>query len=127
MQSPKNQGCEKLWLQDKSFSYNPESIYFYKELWVLFTLVKCTEFEGYTGVDYRDVKGLATGADETEKRIATATDQIKNPLAHMGEFSAVYNKTNKVVNQGEVTGIKYGTLLYYPKVGSTPKVIYYII
>ena len=101
-------------------------IYFYKELWDLFTLVKCTEFEGYTGVDYRDVKGLATGADETEKRIATATDQINNPDKHRGEFSAVYNKTNKVVSQGEVTGIKYGTLLYYPKVGSIPKVIYYI-
>ena len=147
-------------------------IRFYKELDDLFSLVKATELEGYTGMDYRDAVADQTVADHDE-RVANAQRQIDqykdgaegHKLNKTGEkFSTSYRDTNKLAlnpkkpnerieydyeldDQGNVKKGSHGKpiikkdaeghdivlarqdmnkILFYPKVGSRPKVTYYV-
>ena len=77
-------------------------LYFYSELDDKFDLVKATEMEGYTGLDYRDASVDAADHDE---RIANAQRQIDtyvdgaegHKLNRDGEkFSTSYRATNKL-------------------------------
>jgi len=126
-------------------------IYFYRELDDKFTLLKATQLEGYTGMDYRDAAG-AEVADHGD-RVARAKAQIAaNPNGAHGhmlnregdKFSAEYTKTNKLVRKRDAIGTELETnevdekgdtivtntilnrILFYPKVGSKPKVVYYL-
>jgi len=106
-------------------------VYFYKELVDKFTLLKCTQLTGYTGIDY--IEARANDDANREDRLKIARDTIalgsnnglhldRRPNAHQeGDFSANYASTNKTVLQ------KNGhTILFYPKVGSRPEVKYYL-
>lgn len=75
---------------------------FYKELEDKFNLVKATELEGYTGMDYRDA---AVDAEDHDERVANAQRQIDtytdgaegHKLNAEGEkFSTSYRATNKL-------------------------------
>ena len=77
-------------------------LYFYSELDDKFDLVKATEMEGYTGLDYRDASVDAADHDE---RVANAQRQIDtyvdgaqgHKLNREGEkFSTSYRATNKL-------------------------------
>lgn len=77
-------------------------LYFYSELDDKFNLVKATEMEGYTGLDYRDASVDAADHDE---RVANAQRQINtyingaegHKLNREGEkFSTSYRATNKL-------------------------------
>ncbi len=77
-------------------------LYFYSELDDKFNLVKATEMEGYTGLDYRDASVDAADHDE---RVANAQRQIDtyingaegHKLNREGEkFSTSYRATNKL-------------------------------
>ena len=77
-------------------------LYFYSELDDKFDLVKATEMEGYTGLDYRDASVDAADHDE---RVANAQRQINtyvdgaqgHKLNREGEkFSTSYRATNKL-------------------------------
>lgn len=77
-------------------------LYFYSELDDKFDLVKATEMEGYTGLDYRDAS--VDAADHAE-RVANAQRQIDtykdgaigHQLNREGEkFSTSYRATNKL-------------------------------
>ena len=77
-------------------------LYFYSELDDKFDLVKATEMEGYTGLDYRDASVDAADHDE---RVANAQRQINtyvdgatgHKLNTDGEkFSTSYRATNKL-------------------------------
>lgn len=106
-------------------------IFFYKELVDKFTLLKCTQLTGYTGVDY--IEARADDVANKAARIQLSKDAIKlgtdkgnhldrRPWAkEVGDFSAQYASTNKTVLQDHGN-----TLLFYPRVGSTPKVSYYL-
>ena len=118
-------------------------IYFYKDLWDKFSLIKCTELHGWTGEDYIEARA---SKDNSADRIALSkwqtikADQIsaklkapdhshgdaglhadRDPIAGVADFSAQYTLVNKIVRQA-----KGETLLFYPEVGSLPKVSYYI-
>ena len=147
-------------------------IYFYKKLLDKFTLIKCTQMIGYTGVDYRaanvaDALAGNISSENSTARIQQAKDQIANPEGKT-DYGVIYNKennkvksavggmrkeyadVNKTVVQSDqviyerdpVTGkivkdaskhpvIKdtvkdLKTILFYPMVGSKPKVKYFI-
>ncbi len=148
-------------------------VYFYKELDTLFTLIKTTQLQGYTGLDYRDATGDANVADHAD-RLANAQRQIDtykdgaegHQLNKEGEkFSAKYKQTNKLtLNQKKDNAYNYeyeqevddqgnpkvdanglpvykkddegklvvkskidlSKILFYPKVGSKPKVTYFL-
>lgn len=77
-------------------------LYFYSELDDKFDLVKATEMEGYTGLDYRDA---SVDAADHDARIANAQRQIDtykdgakgHQLNREGEkFSTSYRATNKL-------------------------------
>ena len=119
-------------------------IYFYKDLWDKFSLIKCTELHGWTGEDYIEARA---SKDNSANRIAlskqqtAAADQAtadeaaldhtktdmgthadRNPIYNgVADFSAKYTLVNKIVAQE-----KGETLLFYPEVGSLPRVSYYI-
>jgi hypothetical protein len=77
-------------------------LYFYSELDDKFDLVKATEMEGYTGLDYRDASVDAADHDErvanAQRQINTYTDGAKgHKLNREGEkFSTSYRATNKL-------------------------------
>lgn len=119
-------------------------VYFYKSLWDKFTLFKCTEMTGWTGEDYIEARAddrnsaariaLANKQTEIADNIASAgqdedhfandggTHNDRNPLAkQITDYSARYTLVNKIVAQD-----KGETLLFYPVVGSRPRVTYYI-
>jgi hypothetical protein len=148
-------------------------LYFYQELDKLFTLIKTTQLQGYTGLDYRDATGDANVADHAD-RLANAQRQIDtykdgaegHQLNKDGEkFGAIYKQTNKLTlnpkkdnaynyeyeqevdDQGnpkvDANGlpvykkdakgglvvkskIDLSKILFYPKVGSKPKVTYFL-
>lgn len=119
-------------------------VYFYKELDDKFSLVKATQLTGYTGLDYRDATGDADVPDH-EERVANAQRQINayangaegHALNDEGErFSATYKQTNKLtLNQKKANSyidaaagkaIDLSKILFYPEVGSHPKVIYFL-
>lgn len=88
------------------------------------SLLKCTQFTGFTGVDYRDAD---TNANTKDARINKATSQIKDPSKHKGEFSADYDQTNKTVNRyTNKNNEAMRTILFYSTPGSIPKVAYFI-
>lgn len=106
-------------------------VYFYRELLEHFTLLKCTQLVGYTGVDY--IEARANDDENKEKRIQVAKDTTaldnaagihldRRPMANkVGDFSAQYASTNKTVLQNNGN-----TLLFYPRVGSHPIVTYFL-
>lgn len=69
-------------------------IYFYKKLLNKFTLLKCTEMTGFTGMDYRDVSGRYFYDNKTA--LKTAADQIANPEGET-DYGRSYNKQNSHV------------------------------
>jgi len=109
-------------------------IYFYADLWDKFTLLKCTQLKGYTGVDY--IEARANDDANKQARIDISKQNIANgsgihlnrqPLAgKIGDFSADYASTNKTVYRKSILTDDYNTLLFYPEVGSRPTVKYYI-
>jgi len=111
-------------------------IYFYTELWKLFSVVKCTEFIGYTGMDYRQVRDETRDdyADDRDARLGTAQSQIDNPtLGKNGKVKRIdsqkpksYDQINKTVVQKKYNDINYTSILYYPAPGKKPRVCYYI-
>lgn len=119
-------------------------VYFYKDLWDKFTLFKYTEMRGWTGEDYIEARAdtnNSTARIELANKQAAKADAIssaagyadhetddggihndRNPRAHVtSDYSAVYTLVNKIVAQA-----KGETLLFYPVVGSKPRVIYYM-
>ena len=133
-------------------------IVFYSELSGKFDLVKATEMEGYTGIDYRYANVDATDADA---RRELAKKQIQdNPNGAEGhklnaegeKFSTSYRDTNKLALNPEKSNeyieyelddkgkpklddkgeriikskIDMNKILFYPRVGSKPKVTYYL-
>lgn len=111
-------------------------IYFYKELWDLFNVVKCTEFIGYTGMDYRQVRD-ETRAEydaDREDRLQISKNQIDNPADVDNQFvkridsqkPKAYGAINKTVVQKNIDNVNYDSILYYPAPGQKPKVCYYI-
>ena len=131
-------------------------IYFYKKLLDKFTLVKCTEMIGYTGVDYVDTNLNTVGQDAA--KIAKAKDQIANPtvgfngyvksdIAGMrkkyGDVNKTVNQEDKVIYEIDPTTGKTAkdadkkpivkeivknlrTILFYPITNSKPRVKYFI-
>ena len=109
-------------------------IYIYKELWEELPIWKCTEMEGYTGIDFSQSEDKAAYSDP-ELRRKLAADQIaKEKETGKPEFvgaSVEYVKQNKLVMQRdaetaqkkELLTLRH-TLLFYP-VGR-PKVAYFI-
>ena len=76
-------------------------IYFYKKLLDKFTLIKCTQMIGYTGVDYRAADVYAAAAKQTgllndTQRINQAKNQIANPDGQT-DYGDAYNKENSRV------------------------------
>lgn len=71
-------------------------IYFYKKLLDKFALIKCTEFVGYTGMDYRDVRGLKALGHEADSHETVAASQIANPKGKT-DYGIDYNKENNKV------------------------------
>ena len=80
-------------------------LYFYSELDDKFDLVKATEMEGYTGLDYRDASVNAVDHDErvanAQRQIDTYADVLDKNQGHKlnksGErFSTTYRATNKL-------------------------------
>ena len=149
-------------------------VYFYTELNKVFNLVKATELEGYTGLDYRDA---SVNAADHDARLANAQRQIDtyqdgvldkesgHKLNAEGEkFSTMYRQTNKLSLNAEKANELYeleyevdadgnpvldvngqpvikrdangqpvqkkvmdlSKILFYPRVGSKPKVTYYL-
>lgn len=96
----------------------------YKELKDNISLLKCSQFTGFTGVDYRD----ADTDDATKaERVAKAKEQIKDPTTHKDEFSAKYDQTNKTVDRyTNENNEPMRTILFYNAQGSIPKVAYFI-
>ena len=88
-------------------------VYLYKELWDYLPIYKCTEFLGFTGVDFSQTQD--DRHTDQAKRIADATDQIKQAKetgkqVHVGA-AVNYSSQNKLVNQGIFRG---NTILFYP-------------
>lgn len=118
-------------------------IYFYKDLWDKFSLIKCTELHGWTGEDYIEARAskdnsadrIVLSKYQTAKadNVSAKLKQVdhshgdggvhadRDPIAGTADFSATYTLVNKIVHQA-----KGETLLFYPEVGSLPKVSYYI-
>jgi len=109
-------------------------IFFYKELTDKFTLLKATMLTGYTGVDYIEARAnpnetaedKAARVELSKKAIALGTKfgihKDREPLVGTeADFSAKYASTNKTVLQDNGN-----TLLFYPQVGSRPKVLYFL-
>ncbi len=111
-------------------------VYFYKELWDLFNVVKCTEFIGYTGMDYRQVRDETRNDYDSDRdtRLDTARAQISNPEDIENKFvkridhqdPKAYGQINKTVVQKQIDKVDYDSILYYPAPGKKPKVCYYI-
>ena len=111
-------------------------IYFYSELWDFFSVVKCTEFIGYTGMDYRQVRDETRGdyAGDRDSRIDKAQSQIDNPeLGNNGVVKRIdkqkpknYDQVNKTVIQKKIDNVDYASILYYPAPGKKPRVCYFI-
>jgi len=111
-------------------------VYFYKELWEFFKLLKVTTFDGYSAMDWREVRADA-GNDEAD-RLATSADQMAHPEVEKNRFvkridnrlPAEYDQINKTTNNNFVDkkGVEVNNknLLYYPEVGSFPRVKYYL-
>ncbi len=98
-----------------------------KDINTAISLLKCSQFTGFTGIDYRDVSSNDTDAVAKDARIAKANSQIKDPSMHKGEFSANYDQTNKTVNQyTNASGTDMHTILFYNKPGVLPKATYFI-
>jgi len=106
-------------------------IYFYKELWDKFTLFKCTEFVGYTGIDYRDVRSDNTTNLDKAREEDSGTDELQH-----GQFNVVsrtvdqrYGQRNKTVMRKDHNTKEYvdfETILFYPDPQIAPKVSYFI-
>lgn len=118
-------------------------IYFYSDLDDKFDLVKCTQLTGYTGIDYIEARANDEENKEARTSIAKNNAELHSQNQHYGvdlsgrpnaqkpgDFSADYSQTNKTVNQHkdrkDQSGRNYETILFYPKVGSKPTVIYYL-
>lgn len=97
-------------------------VYFYAELDSVFSLVKATELEGYTGMDYRDANIDAKDKDarlaNAKRQINTYADVIDKSQGHRmnanGEkFSTRYRATNKLalnpLKSDEYTEYEYET------------------
>lgn len=114
-------------------------MFFYPQLVDEFTLVKCTELIGTTGVDYIEADTDDANKDkriaiskEAEKRHldGTAVNLARDPLAGVaGDASADYEVANRLVKQhrDDATVKNHGklsTILFYPTIGQKPKVKY---
>ena len=90
-------------------------IYLYKEIWELMPIYKCTEMEGFTGVDFAHSED--TAHTDKEQRIADAKSQIQK-AKETGKPEKVgsnvdYTSQNKLVNRSLVRGER-NTILFYP-------------
>lgn len=105
-------------------------IYLYKELWDHLQIYKCTEFVGYTGVDFADSDDIVN--NDKEARIAKAKDQIKTAKETGVQVktgsTVAYSSQNKLVSRHRVptSGVaeQHNTILFYPT--EAPRVIYYV-
>lgn len=90
-------------------------IYLYKEIWEIMPIYKCTEMEGYTGVDFAQSKDNVW--NDQEERVSNAKDQInlaKKTGVQVSVGSDVdYTSQNKLVNRSAVRGER-NTILFYP-------------
>lgn len=104
-------------------------VYLYKELWDKLPIYKCTEFSGYTGVDFAD------SADEVNAdkdiRIAKAKQQIADAQSSGSQIKTGsdvdYSLQNKLVRRQRTYGDKpeqHNTILFYPT--TAPKVCYFV-
>lgn len=124
-------------------------IYFYKELLDKINIIKCSEFEGYTGLDYRvatPTLGKADALDDAAMQSADPNgttdygdlfnkenDMVKT--GHLG-LRKKYDQINKTVHQSgkfdrtdeknQIEMKDLQTILFYAKPNSKPKIIYYI-
>lgn len=114
-------------------------VYIYKELWDLLPIFKCTEMDGYTGVDFSQSEDSLW--KDKDQRVQLAKDQIKTAndtknqvdvgasVEYVKQDDKVYQ--NKLVQQKdaatketkEILSQRH-TILFYPT-GNT-KVIYYV-
>ena len=114
-------------------------MFFYPQLVDEFTLVKCTELIGTTGVDYIEADADDNNkarrieiSKEAEKKHAdgTAVNLARQPGAReYGDASADYEVANRLVKQhrDDETVKKHGnlsTILFYPTIGQKPTVHY---
>lgn len=115
-------------------------VYFYKDLIQKFVLLKATTMTGFTKVDFIDAQ--ADSVIDNDARIQLSKDKIAKgsdkgthadrlPYARaITDFSADYKSTNTTVKQNHInkdTGEnEFETLLFYPKIGSRPKVSYFL-
>lgn len=82
-------------------------IFFYPQLVNAFTLIKCTEMSGYTGVDYIEVRDdgkdhshIIQQANDQEARGGEGTHGDRKPyLGRQADYSAQYAVTNRIVKQ----------------------------
>ena len=89
-------------------------IYLYKEIWEIMPIYKCTEMEGYTGVDFAQSKDDVW--NDKEERISNAKDQIdlakKTGVQVPAGSDVIYSSQNKLVSRAGV-GVR-NTILFYP-------------
>lgn len=118
------------------------SLFFYGQLADKFTLVKCTELIGTTGVDYIEADAddstketrisISKEIENRQKQGDVLANYAKQPLAkRVGDSSADYEVTNRLVKQHRDNDrIKrvgnLSTILFYPTIGQKPKVKYFI-
>lgn len=106
------------------------AIFFYKELWEKMPIYKCTEFKGYTGIDFEGSKDIYY--TDKQARINRANDEIAKAKASGQTFQVgsdvEYSMQNKLVDRGQVDRQgkleQKNTILFYPT--SAPEVCYFV-
>jgi len=105
-------------------------LYFYKELWDILPIFKCTEMSGYTGVDFSQSEDSVH--TDAAQRVKDAQDQIAlaketGKQVYVGA-DVNYSNQNKLVHQFKRTdaigsNVVQSTILFYPT--SEAKVCYF--
>ena len=112
----------------------------YSQLTNYFEVLKATVFNGYTGIDYRDV---SVGSDEEKAaRLIRAKQQIAdnpdgahgwtlNPKGFSAEYRGQTNKLARNVRKDDFANIggqkvDMNRILFYPELGSKSKAAYYL-
>lgn len=112
-------------------------LYCFKALEDFFTILKCTEFEGYTGIDWSDSEQLlkdgskpiehsgrkSTGYTVNNKLVAQKV--VDKEETGITEFSDVAT-TSPMITTGSTERVVLDTILYYPATDSIPVVRYYV-